>query len=371
MSDPIPLVDLRIQHRQIADELSAGLAQVVEHTAFINGPDVAAFEAEYAELCGVEHCVGLSNGTDAVELALRAVGIGRDDVVIVPANTFIASAEAVVRAGARPVFVDCDPLHLLIDVPAALDAAQQHQAAAILGVDLFGQAAPFDELAAGLADGPCVLVQDAAQSQGATRCGLGPASIAAIASTSFYPGKNLGAYGDAGAVVTNRTDLADTVRLLSDHGGRVRYVHDIVGMNARLDTVQAVVLRAKLRRLREWNEQRRAAARYYDAALGDVAGVGLPAVRPGNEHVWHLYVVRVSERDRVVERLHAAGIGAGIHYPVPVHLQPAFSSLGHREGDFPQAEAAAREMISLPIFPGITTDQQDRVVAELTAAVAG
>jgi dTDP-4-amino-4,6-dideoxygalactose transaminase len=371
---PIPLVDLGWQHRQIADEVTAGLADVFEQTSFINGPPVASFETEFAALAGTRRCVGVANGTDAVELALRSVGIGRDDVVVVPANTFIASAEAIVRAGARPVLVDCDPVHQLIDVDAAVAAVEAHQARAVLGVDLFGQCAPFTELADRLgdrlADGTCTLVEDAAQSQGATHAGGGIGAVAAIAATSFYPGKNLGAYGDAGAVVTNRDDLADTVRLLGDHGSRVRYQHEIVGMNSRLDTVQAVVLRAKLRRLPEWNEQRRAAADRYLAALSDVDGVGLPSTRADNEHVWHLFVVRVAERDRVLGALQAAGVGAGIHYPVPIHLQPAFASLGHRPGDFPHAEAAASEILSLPIFPGITVDQQDRVVAELLAALS-
>lgn len=370
MSDaPIPLVDLAAQHRQIADEVTAGFQRVLDATAFIHGPDVAAFEDEFAAFSGVRHCVGVANGTDAVELALRVVGVGAGDQVVVPANTFIASAEAVVRAGAQPLFVDCDPVHQLIDVDQALAAASH--ARAVLAVDLFGQLAPLDDLQAGLGDGPCVLVEDAAQSQGATADGRGVGSVAAVAATSFYPGKNLGAYGDAGAVVTDRADLADAVRLLGDHGSRVRYAHEVIGINSRLDTLQAVVLRAKLRRLPEWNQQRQKAAQWYRDALADVAGLGLPEIARGNEHVWHLFVVRVARRDAVIAHLHEAGVGAGIHYPVPIHLQPAFAHLGHHVGDFPRAEAAAAEILSLPIFPGISEAQQSRVVAALVAAVAG
>jgi len=368
-AEPIPLVDLGLQHRQIADEIGPELEAVMAATAFVNGPPVAAFEQEFARFSGVDHCVGVANGTDAVELALRAVGVVPGDDVVVPANTFIATAEAVVRAGARPVLVDCDPVHQLIDVDAAVALAEQHRVRAVIAVDLFGQSAPLDDLAGALDGTGCVLVEDAAQSQGATHHGRGIGATAAVAATSFYPGKNLGAYGDAGAVVTNDGDVADRVRLLGDHGSRVRYVHEVVGVNSRLDTLQAVVLRAKLRRLAAWNDERRAAATHYHQALAGTT-VALPTTAPGNEHVWHLFVVRVPDRDSVLDLLHAHGIGAGIHYPVPIHLQPAFAHLGHGPGDFPHVEAAAGEILSLPLFPGITADQQDRVVDGLLRAVS-
>lgn len=365
---PIPLVDLGIQHRRIADEIRPALDAVLEATAFVKGPAVEAFEREFAAYVGTDHCVGVANGTDALELALRAVGVGTGDRVVLPVNTFIASAEAVVRAGATPVLVDCEPDHQLIDVDRAVAAAGAHRARAVIAVDLFGQCAPLDELAAALAGTGAVLVEDAAQSQGATHRGRGIGGVAAIAATSFYPGKNLGAYGDGGAVVTDRSDLADQVRLLGDHGSRTRYVHEVVGTNSRLDTVQAVVLRAKLRRLDAWNAERaEAAQRYQDALAG--TGIGLPRTAPDNGHVWHLFVVRVPRRDEVLDALHRSGIGAGVHYPVPIHLQPAFASLGHRPGDFPHAEAAATEILSLPLFPGITPQQQDRVVAALLDAL--
>ena len=367
---PIPLVDLGIQHRRIADELRPELDAVLDTTAFIKGPAVEAFEHEFAAYVGAAHCVAVANGTDAVELALRAVGVGAGDRVVVPANTFIATAEAVVRAGATPVLVDCEPEHQLIDPAGVLDAVRGHRARAVAAVDLFGQCAPLDELASTLAGSDVVLIEDAAQSQGATHNGKGIGAVASIAATSFYPGKNLGAYGDAGAIVTNHAALADQVRLLGDHGSRTRYVHEAVGMNSRLDTLQAVVLRAKLRHLAQWNDERSAAAGHYLDALAG-SGIALPGTAAGNRHVWHLFVVRVPRRDEVLATMQRAGVGVGVHYPVPIHLQPAFEWLGHRRGDFPHAEAAASEILSLPLFPGITAAQQDRVVEVLLSALAG
>jgi dTDP-4-amino-4,6-dideoxygalactose transaminase len=310
--------------------------------------------------------VGAANGTDAIELALRAAGIGRGDEVVIPANTFIATAEAVVRAGADVVLADCRQDTLLVD-PASVAARRTTRTRAVIGVDLYGQIAPFDELAAAV-DGDVLLFEDAAQSQGATRFGAPIGSGVVAASTSFYPGKNLGAYGDGGAVVTDDGQLASTVRAIGGHGGLRRYEHELIGFNSRLDTLQAVVLRAKLRRLDVWNDQRRAAAARYDALLADLPVVR-PTTAPGNVHVWHLYVVRVDERDRVLAHLNGAGIGAGIHYPHPVHLTGAFAGLGHGHGDFPVAEGEAGRLLSLPIGPHLTVDQQERVVAVLADAL--
>lgn len=367
---PIPLVDLGWQHREVAAEVEAGFASVLARTAFVKGPEVTAFEEAFAAYTGAAHVVGVGNGTDAVELALRAVGVGRGHTVVLPANTFIATAEAVDRAGANPVLVDCDPIQQLIDPDLAGAAVRAAGAKAVVGVDLFGQVAPLTALAAAVEGTGAAVVEDAAQSQGATAGGAGIGTQATIAATSFYPGKNLGAYGDGGAVLTGDADLAEWVRVTADHGSRVRYEHELMGMNSRLDTLQAVVLSAKLARLEAWNDLRRAAADRYAAALATIDGVGVPATAAGNVHVWHLYPVRVAARDRVLADLHAAGVGAGIHYPKPIHLQPAFAHLGHGVGDFPHAEAAAAEILSLPLFPGITADQQDRVVEVLAAAVA-
>jgi dTDP-4-amino-4,6-dideoxygalactose transaminase len=366
-ASPVPLVDLQVQHRQVAAEIEEGWARVVAEGSFVGGPDVGAFEEEFARFSGARHCVGVANGTDALELALRARGVGPGDEVIVPANTFVATAEAVSRTGADPVLADCDDEHLLVD-PAAVAAKVGPRTRAVMAVHLYGQMAPLAALSDAVPAG-VDLIEDAAQSQGATQHGRPSGSVGVAAGTSFYPGKNLGAYGDGGAVLTSDEPTAGTVRALGAHGGTRKYTHDLIGMNSRLDTLQAVVLRAKLRRLDAWNEQRRAAAHRYDVLLSGVAGVRLPATAPGNVPVWHLYVVRVAERDRVLARLVEAGIGAGIHYPQPVHLLGAYGHLGRR-GEFPVAEAAARRLLSLPLFPGITAAQQGRVVEVLTAAVA-
>jgi dTDP-4-amino-4,6-dideoxygalactose transaminase len=363
----IPLMDLQTAHAEVAEEVAVGWKRVLADTAFIGGPEVAAFEREYAAFTGVRHCVGVANGTDALELALRAVGVGPGDDVVVPANTFIATAEAVVRVGARVVLADIDPVTYLVD-PAAMLAAVTPATRAVIPVHLYGQHAPVEAIRAGLPEG-VTLVEDAAQCQGATRDGV-PAGAGGIATTSFYPGKNLGAYGDAGAVVTDDEALATTVRTLGSHGGLKKYVHDLIGVNSRLDALQAVVLRAKLARLEGWNAARREVAARYEELLAPL-DVVLPATAPGNVHVWHQYVVRVpaERRDAIVAELNGQGVGAAIHYPVPVHRTPAFAGLGLGEGSFPHAEKAAAEILSLPMFPQLTPAQQARVATALAAAL--
>lgn len=374
-TNPIPLVDLKAAHAEIADEVAEGFERVLATTGFIGGPEVAAFEEEYARYSGVQHCVGVANGTDALELALRAIGVGVDDEVVLPANTFIATAEAVARTGARPVLVDCEADSHLIDVHAALTAVGPNTAA-VVPVHLYGQHAAVEQLAGKLAGTGVHVVEDAAQCQGATRLGRAAGADGGIAATSFYPGKNLGAYGDGGAVLTDDADLATTVRALANHGGLSKYSHDLIGFNSRLDALQAVVLRAKLRQLAEWNEARRAAAGRYGEMLAGVEGISLPATQPGNEHVWHLYVIQLDafgddrkQRDELVAKLNADGIGAGVHYPTALHRTPAFAYLGYESGAFPNAEAAAARIISLPLHPHITAQQQERVVEALTAAL--
>ncbi|MFN0028449.1 MAG: DegT/DnrJ/EryC1/StrS family aminotransferase [Acidimicrobiales bacterium] len=363
----IPFVDLGWQHRQIEAEVAAGFADVLGRTAFIEGAEVAAFETAFADYCGTGHCLGVANGTDAIELALRAGGIGPGDEVILPTNSFVATAEAVVRAGAVAVMVDVDDRYLLLD-PAAVTAAITPRTAAVIAVHLFGQLAPMTELMALCARHGLLLVEDAAQSQGARQGGVAMGNFGRVAATSFYPGKNLGAYGDGGAVLTNDAELAATVRCLRNHGSERKYVHSMIGMNSRLDTLQAVALNAKLARLESWNQLRRDAAARYEDLLGTVTGVRTPATAPGNVHVWHLYVTRVAERDRVLAAMEADGVGVGIHYPQPIHLQPAFAALGDH-APAPVAEAAAAELLSLPLFPGITAAQQERVVESLHKAV--
>jgi dTDP-4-amino-4,6-dideoxygalactose transaminase len=365
----VPLVDLAVQHAAVAEEVADGWRQVLAKTSFIGGPQVAAFESEYAAFIGARHCAGVANGTDAIEIALRALGVGPGDECILPANTFIATAEAVCRSGATPVLADCaDDGTYLIDT-GAVEAALTPRTRAIIPVHLYGQAAPVERLLPVTESTGAWIVEDAAQAQGALRRGRSAGVLGHVAATSFYPGKNLGAYGDAGAVLTDSGELAARIRMIADHGSRDKYDHEVIGFNSRLDTLQAVVLSAKLRRLAEWNAARQAAAQRYDALLAGVPEVVRPRVLDGNEHVWHLYVVRVPDRDRVIKELHAAGIGAGIHYPVPVHLSSAFADLGYAGGAFPVAERVAREILSLPLFPGITPAQQERVVSVLIAAL--
>ena len=366
----VPFVDLASQHAEVADEAEVGIASVFAATAFVDGPAVADFEREYADFVGSEHCIGVGNGTDALELALRAAGVCAGGEVVIPANTFIATAEAVSRIGAVPVPVDVSDERLLID-PDAVEAALTKRTQAVVAVHLFGQLAPMSRVAAICDANGVALVEDAAQSQGARLSGRGSGALALVGATSFYPGKNLGAAGDAGAVTTSDDGIAAEVRRLRNHGSSTRYVHDVIGMNSRLDTIQAVYLRAKLDRLEKWNDLRVRAAERYDRLLADVPGVRRPLLGVEGQHVWHLYVVRVAERDRVLAELGQAGVGAGIHYPLPVHLTGAYAHLGLPLGTAPVAEAAAGEILSLPMHPHLTEAMQDRVVEVLRSAVEG
>ena len=366
----VPFLDLAAQQAEVADEVLPLWERLFSDAAFVGGEHVDGFERDYAEYIGVDHCIGVGNGTDAIELALRAVEVRPDDEVIMPANTFIATAEAASRIGAVPVFVDVDPDQLLID-PAAVESAITARTRAIVPVHLFGQTAPMDAITPIAERRGLVIVEDAAQAQGASSTVGRAGSLGRVAATSFYPGKNLGAAGDAGAVLTDDPAVAEIVRNLGSHGSSVKYVHDRVGVNSRLDAVQAAVLRAKLRRLDSWNAARRAAAARYADLLADVPGVRVPTVRPGNEDVWHLYVVRVDERDRFMAALDAGGIGVGIHYPTPVHLTAAYAHLGYRRGAFPVAEAASEQILSLPMFPHLTEAQQERVVDEISRVADG
>jgi dTDP-4-amino-4,6-dideoxygalactose transaminase len=366
--DPIPLVDLSIQNQEVAQDVRRAMDRVIEQGSFVHGPALREFEEAFARYSEVTRCVGVGNGGDALELMLRAHGVGSGDEVILPANTFVATALAVARTGADPVLADSDPVHHLID-PGLVEAAASPLTKAIIAVHLFGQIAPMEELQR-IAEGHGLLLfEDAAQSQGARRNGRRAGSLGSAAATSFYPGKNLGAYGDAGGVLTSDDAVADRVSMIGDYGSSRKYEHVEFGFNSRLDTLQAAVLSVKLTRLDGWNQQRREAAARYDSLLADHDRVKKPRVLPGNEPVWHLYVIEIPERDRVFEALQAEGIGVGIHYPTPVHLQGAFSHLGHTAGSFPNAESAADRMLSLPIYPGIREDQQVRVAEALRKAL--
>jgi dTDP-4-amino-4,6-dideoxygalactose transaminase len=367
VAEPIPFVDLQWQHSEVEKQIHAGWDEVLANTAFILGPAVSAFEEEFARFCNVSHCVGVGNGTDAVELALRACGIGEGHRVVVPTNTFVATAEAVVRAGAVPVFVDCDPTTYLIDTDQAIGAMSS--ADAVIPVHLYGQLAPMERLIAPNSLRGAVVLEDAAQAQGALRSGRGIGAWGAAAATSFYPGKNLGAYGDAGAVLTNDGECAARIRRLSNHGAPSEAGARSFGLNSRLDALQAVVLRAKLAELKRWNALRcEAAARYRDL-FADDERIVLPVEAANNMHVWHLFVVQVPDRDNVRRELIRSGIGVGIHYQTPIHLEEPFARFGSGPGSLPVAEAAAKRILSLPIFPGITEEQQERVARSLKSVL--
>lgn len=364
----VPFTDLAAQQHEVIDEVLPRLRAALASGAFIGGPEVEAFEHEYAAFTGSRHCVGMGNGTDALEAALRAVGVGPGAEVILPANTFIATAEAVIRAGGVPVLVDVDARTLLID-PAAVEAAAGPATQAIVAVHLYGQAAPVERLMPVARRVGAVVVEDAAQAHGARRLGQVAGSIGRIAATSFYPGKNLGAAGDGGAVTTDDESIARRVRMIGSHGSERKYAHEVFGFNSRLDAVQAIVLSAKLKHLEDWNARRCAIAAVYDALLRDIDEVVLPVTAEGNEHVWHLYVVRVSSREHLLAELAAAGIASGIHYPVPLHRSPALAGQRMKVTDCPVTDAASSQILSLPMFPHMTARQVVRVVRAIREAL--
>ena len=365
----VPFVDLRAQARELHDELFGVLESVTARAAYTLGPDCAAFEAAFAELCGARFCAGVSSGTDAVRLALQAVGVGPGDEVIVPVNTFIATAESVSHAGATPAFVDCLPDTATID-PALIEAALTERTRAIVPVHLYGQPADMDAVLDIAARHDLLVVEDACQAHGATYKGRPCGSLGVAAAFSFYPGKNLGALGDGGAVTTGSAEVFETVKLLRNHGEHPKSVHAVVGYCNRLHNLQAGFLSAKLPYLPAWNEARRRAAARYDELLADLPAVTPIAVRDDVVAVRHLYVVLVEGRDEVRTRLDADGIATGIHYPTPLHLTPAYAHLGYARGDFPVAESMAPRLLSLPMFPELADEQIDYVAERLRLHVA-
>jgi dTDP-4-amino-4,6-dideoxygalactose transaminase len=361
----VPFVDLRAQYLSIKDEIDAAVLDLLGSTAFVLGPDVAAFEARFAPYTGCSHAVGVNSGTSALHLALLAAGVGPGDEVITTPFTFIASTSAIDYCGATPVFVDIDPATFTID-PALIEAAITPRTKAILPIHLYGQPADMDPIMAIAAGHGLVVVEDAAQAHGAEYKGRRVGSIGHLGCFSFYPGKNLGAYGEGGAVTTNDDALAHRVRTLRDWGAEQRYHHDLKGFNYRLEGVQGAVLRVKMGYIEAWTEARRVAAARYDEALRPL-GVATPHAAADRRHVYHLYAIRDSRRDALQAFLAERGVATGIHYPIPVHLQGAFRELGHQRGDFPLSEAAADETLSLPMFPELTADQQAIVVDALGA----
>ncbi|MEZ4515568.1 MAG: DegT/DnrJ/EryC1/StrS family aminotransferase [Chloroflexota bacterium] len=350
----IPFVDLRAQYRSIKEEADAAVLGVMSRCDFILGQAVSDFEKEFADYCDAKYAVGVDSGYSALELLLLANGVGSGDEVITAANTFIATTLAISNTGAKPVLVDIDPDTYNID-PAKIEAAITPATKAIMPVHLYGQPADMDPINEIARKHNLLVFEDAAQGHGGRYKGRRIGSLADGAGFSFYPGKNLGAYGDGGAVVTNNAEVADKVRLLRNIGQRVKYHHEVKGFNHRLDTMQAAILQVKLPHLDDWNASRRRAAETYSRVLADFPVV-TPFVPEWAEPVFHLYVVRLEDRETLQERLQEAGIASGLHYPVPIHLQEAYSELGYKEGDFPITEAYAKTILSLPMFPELTDE---------------
>jgi dTDP-3-amino-3,4,6-trideoxy-alpha-D-glucose transaminase len=364
----VPFVDLRPMHEALKAPLLEAFGELIDAGAFTMGPEVRAFEEAYASYCDAADCVGLGSGLDALRLGLLALGVEGGAEVVVPAATFVATFEAVTQAGGTPVVVDVDESSYGMDAGAAA-AAITSKTAALLPVHLYGQLADMRALAR-LSDRVPIL-EDACQAHGARREGIRPGELSAAAAYSFYPAKNLGAFGDAGALTTGDEELAERVRALREHGQVAKYRHRYDGYTARLDTLQAIVLREKVHHLDRWTAQRRDVARVYSDTLEGIGDLRLPPVAPDSEPVWHLYVVRTAEPDELAGFLRERGIGTGRHYPEPPHLSEAWAWLGHKPGSFPVAEALSRECLSLPLFPGMTDAQVEKTVAAVSSYFDG
>lgn len=367
----VPLLDLAEQHAALHDEILDAWSRLLRAGTFVSGREVAAFEREFAAVCEARHCLAVSTGTDALVLALRAVGIGPGERVIVPANTFVATAEAVNLVGAVPVLVDCDPLTRTVSIDSVEQELRVRGATGIIAVHLYGHPAEMDALTDIAAVHGAWIVEDAAQAHLARYRGARVGALGRIGCFSFYSSKNLGATGEGGAVTTNDPLLADAVRALRHHGQREHNRHELVGFNARLTEFTAAALRIKLRRLERWTSERRRVATRYARALEGARGVRLPYTAPWAEPVWHVFPVEVDDRDTVRARLREMGVATGVHYPTPIHLQPAYAHLGRGPGTFPEAERSAARVMSLPMYPELPDAQVDRVVESLRAATEG
>lgn len=370
VSRPVPFLDLEPIHAGLRDELVERFADLVSRGDFINGPEVEEFERAFASFCGTSHCVGVASGLDALRLGFLASGIEPGDEVIVPAMTFVATFEAVTQAGGTPVVVDVCETDYNLDLDAA-KAVVGPRTRYLLPVHLYGQLADAVAVCALAESAGLTVIEDACQAHGAERDGLRAGQVGTAAAFSFYPGKNLGALGDAGALVSDDPELVARVRALREHGQFQKYAHALEGYTARLDTIQAAFLLAKLPQLARWNEERRALARAYAERLDGVGDLRLPAAAPGSDPVWHLYVVRTADPAALVDFLAGQGIGAGRHYPEPPHLSAAYARFGYGEGAFPVAERIAREAVSLPLYPGMSGEQQEHVCAVVSQYFGG
>ena len=353
----VPLADLRLQHSKIREELNSAINQIIDSSSFIMSPHIEKFEKEFASFCGIKHAVGVSNGTNAISLALEALGIKEGDEVITVPNTFIATAEAIAKIGAKIIFVDIDEKTYLMDTNKTEEAVTE-KTKALIPVHLNGLMCEMKKIKKIAEKYNLKIIEDSAQAHGALLHSKAPGFYSDAASFSFYPGKNLGSFGDAGAVITNNDSVAEKIKMLRNHG-RIpgeKYRHDIEGYNERLDSIQAAVLSIKLIYLDEWNEKRIKIAELYRKLL-DKNKFILPFVPEDCRHTYHQYVIRVKDRDKIINFLKERGIGTGINYPVPLHLQPAYSYLGYKEGDFPVAEKAVKEILSIPMYPEMTEEQ--------------
>ena len=360
----ISMVDMVAQYRSIQKEIDKAVKDVLESGWFIMGPNVKAFDEEMAAFCGVSHGIGCASGTDALQLCLMAIGVEPGDEVITTPFTFVATAEVIALLGAKPVYVDIDPDYYLIDVDQ-IEKAITKKTKAIIPVHLYGQTADMDRINAIAKAHKLVVIEDACQAVGATYKGRKACSLGDFGCLSYYPAKNLGAYGDGGHVLTNNEEYAKNIEMIRDHGSGGRYHHDVLGVNSRLDAIQAAILRVKLKHLEAWSDARRDRAALYTELLKD-AKVITPKVQEHNEHVFHQYSIRVQNRDGLQEHLKEAGIPSAIHYPVPLHLQPAYRHFGKGEGSFPVAEEVAREIISLPMYPELQEEAISFIVEKIT-----
>ncbi len=365
----IPFADLKQQYHSIKPEIDAAIQGVLESSQFILGAEVAAFEREFAACCGAAHGIGVNSGTSALHLALLAAGVGPGDEVITVPFTFVATVAAICYTGARPVYVDIDPVSYTMD-PAKLEAAITARTKVIMPVHLYGQPADMDPILEIARRHGITVIEDAAQAHASLYKGRPAGSLAAMACFSFYPGKNLGAYGEGGMVVTGNADYADTIRKLRDWGQSTRYYHDLRGFNYRLEGMQGAILRVKLRHLERWTEARRAAARLYQEQLAGLE-IALPHEMPYARHVFHVFAICAPGRDELVRDLQAAGVQTGIHYPIPVHLQKAYRDERYGVGAFPVSEFVASRVLSLPLFPEMTADQIGEVCRAISHSVAG
>ncbi|MBV8275245.1 MAG: DegT/DnrJ/EryC1/StrS family aminotransferase [Verrucomicrobia bacterium] len=370
MQIKVPFLDLWSQHLPLMSEFSQAIQEVIESSAFAGGPFVAAFERDFAAYCDIPYAIGVGSGTEALWLSLLACGVGSGDEVITVPSTFMATAEAITYCGARPVFVDVDERTYTMN-PDALKNALTSKTKAIIPVHLFGQPADMDPILEFGREHGLHVIEDACQAHGATYKGKRVGTFGDTACFSFYPGKNLGAFGEAGAIVTSSAELDQKLRVFRDHGQERKYFHSVIGWNCRMDGIQAAVLRIKLQQLEAANQLRRTHAVQYDAGLGEFDGVITPAQASYARHVYHIYAIRVRNRDETIQSLTDQGIATGIHYPVPVHLQEAYQSLGYTRYSFPIAERCAAEFVSLPMYPELTHSQIEQVIDAVKEAVAG